>query len=68
MKRTAVIIGVAAAMGVFAPVAAGSPERAGGLPVIKKKPAVVKPALVLRTRIEGSRTLYRFGDSGLWME
>ncbi len=68
MKRTAVIIGVAAAMGVFAPVATGSPERAGGLPVAKKKPAIVKPALVLQTRIEGSQTFYRFGNGQLWMQ
>ena len=65
MKRTAVILGIATAMGVFAPVAAGS---TGGLPVEKKKPAVVKPLPVLQTRIEGSQTFYRFGNGQLWMQ
>ena len=67
MKGTAVIIGVAAAMGVFAPAAVGSPGHSGGLPVVKK-PAVVKPVPVLHTRIESGRTQYRFGNTGFWME
>lgn len=74
MKHTAVILGVAAAMGVFASGAAGST----GQPVKKgiAKPAVVKrtlpvsPALVLRTAHNSrtGQTVYRLGDKGLWME
>lgn len=67
MKRTAVILGVAAAMGVFASAAAGSTGKAEGLPVVK--PAVVKPLPVLRTQhnSQSGLTMYRFGDRGLWM-
>jgi hypothetical protein len=62
MKRTAVILGVAAAMGVFASAAAGSTGKSEG-------PAVVKPLPVLQTQYN-SRTgeiMYRFGNRGLWM-
>jgi hypothetical protein len=68
MKRTAVILGVAAAIGVFAPAATGSTREPVRLPVETKKPAVVKPALVLQTKIEGSQTSYRFGNGQLWMQ
>ncbi len=67
MNRTAVILGVAAAMGVFVPAAAGSPGQSEGLPVIKSKAA--KPLPVLRTQhnSQSGLMLYRFGDRGLWM-
>ena len=67
MKRTAVILGVAAAMGVFASAAAGSTGQAGGVSVQTAKPGVV-PQRILQTRIEGGRTLYRLGNKGAWME
>ena len=67
MKRTAVIFGVAAVMGVFASAAAGSTGQAGGVPVQTAKPGVV-PQRILHTRIEGGRTLYRLGNKGAWME
>ncbi len=85
--KLTLIIGIAAAMGVFAPVASavgsGSEiEYPGGYPQSghgylghqlasatgKKKPATVKPGLVLQTRIEGSQTFYRFGNGQLWMQ
>ena len=66
MKRTAVILGVAAAMGVFASAAAGSTGQAGGVPFQTAKPGV--PQRILQTRIEGGRTLYRLGNKGAWME
>ncbi len=67
MKRTAVILGVAAAMGVFAPTAAGSPSKSEGLPIVKSGAA--KPLPVLRTQYnsQSGLTMYRFGDKGLWM-
>ena len=68
MKRTAVIIGVAAAMGVFAPAAPGSLDPGVKQPIAKAKPAVVRPLPVLRTRVEGSQTWYRFGNTGDWMQ
>jgi hypothetical protein len=66
--KISLIIGIAAAMGVFAPVATGSTDQSGGLPVETAKPAIVTPLRILHTRIEGGRTSYRFGNRGLWME
>ena len=86
--KLTLIIGIAAAMGVFAPVASavgsGSEiEYPGGYPqsghgylghplmasaTSKKKPAIVRPVLVLQTRIEGSQTFYRFGNGQHWMQ
>ena len=66
--KISLIIGIAAAMGVFAPVATGSTGQSRGLPVETAKPAVVNPLRILHTRIEGGRTLYRFGNKGAWME
>jgi hypothetical protein len=65
MKRTIVIIGVAAAMAVapaVASAAGNSPQR------VKRTPA--KPAAVLQTTQDdrSGQTLYRLGDSGLWMQ
>ncbi|MGH3079259.1 MAG: hypothetical protein ACRDPZ_13895 [Gaiellaceae bacterium] len=64
MKRTIVIIGVAAAMAVAPAVASAgnSPQR------VKRTPA--KPAAVLQTTQDdrSGQTLYRLGDSGLWMQ
>lgn len=67
MKRTAVILGVAASMGVFASAAAGSTGQSEGLPVVK--PGAVKPLPVLRTQYNSrsGEIMYRFGDRGLWM-
>jgi hypothetical protein len=62
MKRTAVILGVAAAMGVFAPAALGSTGKS-------ERSAAVKPLPVLQAQYN-SRTgeiMYRFGNRGLWM-
>ena len=66
--KISLIIGIAAAMGAFAPVATGSTGQSGGLPVETAKPAVVSPLRILHTRIEGGRTLYRLGNRGAWME
>jgi hypothetical protein len=62
MKRTAVILGVAAAIGVFAPAAAGSTGKA-------ERSAVVKPLPVLQTQYNSrsGEIMYRFGNRGLWM-
>jgi hypothetical protein len=65
MKRTAVILGVAAAMGVFASAAVGSPGQSEGLPVVK--PAFDRPLPVLHTTYNG-RIMYRLGNKGVWME
>ena len=67
MKRTAVTLGVAAAMGVFASAAAGSTGQSEGLPVVKSGAA--KPLPVLRTQYNSQSGLmmYRHGDRGLWM-
>jgi hypothetical protein len=65
MKRTALILGVAAAMGVFASAAAGSTGQSQGLPVVKPS---IKPLPVLHTKYDGGRTMYRFGNTGSWME
>ncbi len=62
MKRSAVILGVAAAMGVFAPAAVGSTDKS-------ERSAAVKPLPVLQTQYN-SRTgeiMFRFGNRGLWM-
>ena len=50
--KISLIIGIAAAMGVFAPVATGSTGQSRGLPVETAKPAVVNPLRILHTRIE----------------
>ena len=67
MKRTAVVLGVAAAMGVFASAAAGSTGQSDGLPV--EKPKVAKPLPVLHTQYnsQSGQMTYRFGGRGLWM-
>ena len=86
-RKISLIIGIAATMGAFAPVASavgsGSEiEYPGGYPqsghgylghplasaISKKKPAIVRPVLVLQTRIEGSQTFYRFGNGQHWMQ
>jgi hypothetical protein len=74
MNRTAVVLGIAAAMGVFAPAAIGSTgQQVGqevGKPAAGKKLLPVKSALTFHTA-RNSRTgqpMYRLGDTGLWME
>jgi len=67
MKRAAVILGIAAAMGVFAPVAAGSSGQSDK-PIKVARDA--RPGLILQSA-RNSRTgevMYRLGNSGLWME
>jgi hypothetical protein len=69
MKRTAVTLGVAAVMGVFASTAAGSPGQQGGqadgLKVARKAAA----SLSLSTANDGhGGAKYRLGDKGLWMQ
>ena len=74
MNRTAVIVGVAAAMGVFAPAAVGSTGQPVGQGVVKpaigKRLLPVKSALILHTARNGrtGQPMYRFGTTGLWME
>lgn len=74
MKRAAVVVGIAAAMGVFAPLAAGSAGQSDGQAVVKppvvKRTLPVKSSLVLHSAYNGrsGRTMYRLGNSGLWME
>jgi hypothetical protein len=64
MKRTAVVLGLVAAMGVSASAAWGSAK-----PIPVKKPASSKAAdRSLQTKNEGGRVQYRLGDKGLWME
>ena len=65
MKRTAVILGVAAAMGVFASAAAGSTGHSQRLPGVKPS---AKPLPVLHTRYDRGQMTYRFGNTGPWME
>jgi hypothetical protein len=64
MKRTAVMLGVAAAMGVFAPVAAGGQS---DKPVKARKGAT---ELTVQTQYDerSGKVMYRLGSSGLWME
>lgn len=70
MKRTAVIVGIAVAMGVFAPVAAGAAGQSDGQAPIAKKTLPVKSALILHSAYNSrtGQTMYRLGNSGLWME
>jgi hypothetical protein len=74
MKRTAVVIGIVAAMGVFAPVATGAANQSEGQavakPAIGKRTLPVKSALVLQSAYNSRTggTMYRLGNSGLWME
>ncbi len=66
MKRTAVVLGVAAALGAFASPAVGSPGKSDGSPVLGPGG---KPLPVLRTQYnsQSGLMLFRFGDRGLWM-
>jgi hypothetical protein len=70
MKHIAVVIGIAAAMGVFAPVAAGSAGKSVAKPAIGKRTLPVNSALVLQSAHNSrtGQTMYRLGNSGLWME
>ena len=69
MNRTTVILGIAAAMGVFAPIAAGSPENAPGLALewgTGAQPAyVVSPSQIApQYRGSGQRFKLHWGDGG----
>ena len=64
MKRTAVILAVAAAMGVLAPAAMG---QSGGLPIVKKSSATDR-SLHATYNSRSGQIMYRLGSSGLWME
>jgi hypothetical protein len=65
MKRTALILGVAAAMGVFGSAAVGSTGQSEELAAVKPG---IKPLPVLHTRYDGIRIMYRFGNTGSLME
>ena len=67
MKRTAVILGVATAMGVFASAAAGSPGQSEGLPIVKSAAATPLPVLQTKYNSRTGEIMYRFGNRGLWM-
>jgi hypothetical protein len=69
MKRTTVIVGIAAAMGIFVPIAGGSPEQAPGLalqwgtgaqPVYVASPSSIAP----QYRGSGQRFELHWGDGG----
>jgi hypothetical protein len=69
MKRTTVILGIAAAIGVFVPSAAGSPDHAPGLalewgagaqPVYVVSPSPIAP----QYRGSGPRFELHWGDGG----
>jgi len=66
MKRTAVILAVAAALGVFAPNAVAAKGRSNGLPIVK--PARIDLTLHTAVNDRSGQTMYRLGNSGLWME
>lgn len=66
MKRTAIVVGVAAAMGILAPAAAGATSHSDGLPVVKI--AKLDRSLQTTHNSRSGRTMYRLGNSGLWME
>ncbi len=69
MKRSAVIVGIAAAMGVFAPLAAGSGGQSDGQAVVKRT-LPVSSALILQSAYNSRTggTMFRLGNAGLWME
>jgi len=69
MKRTTFILGIAAAMGVFVPLAAGSPDHAPGValqwgtgaqPVYVVSPSPIAP----QYRGSGPRFELQWGDGG----
>jgi len=66
MKRAAAILAVAAAMGVLAPSAVAAKGRSGGLPVVE--PALSDLSLHTANNDRSGQTMYRLGDTGLWME
>ena len=78
MKRTVVILGVAAAMAIapaaasagassqsvkpaFAKTSSSSPQRAARLPAFER-------SLQIASDSRSGRTVYRLGNTGLWME
>ena len=61
MRRTAAILGVAAAMAI-------APSIASAATSPPKKSVSKKASVTLQTKSDGvGHTLYRLGDSGLWM-
>ena len=66
MRRTAVILAVAAAMGVLAPNAVAAKGRSDGQPVVK--PAAIDLSLHVARNSRSGQTMYRLGSTGLWME
>jgi hypothetical protein len=68
MKRTAVILGIAAAMGVFVPLAAGSSNYAPGVALqwgTGAQPVyVVSPSQAPQYRASGPRFELHWGDGG----
>jgi hypothetical protein len=70
MKRTAIILGIAAAMGVFAPTASGSARQPVGQADSLKAGRKSATDLVLHATYNSrsGQMMYRLGSSGLWME
>ena len=69
MKRTAVILGIAAAMGVFVPLAAGSSNPAPGVALqwgAGAQPVYVESPSQITPQYRGSGTLFKlqWGDGG----
>ena len=67
MKRTTVILGIAAAMGAFAPIAAGSPDHAPGLALewgTGAQPIYVASSSPIASQHRGSGPLFelQWGD------
>lgn len=69
MKRTAVTLGVAAVMGVFASTATAAPGQSGGQADALKAARKAAASLTLFTASDGyGGAKYRLGDKGLWMQ
>jgi hypothetical protein len=69
MKRTTVILGIAAAMGVFVPIAGGSPDQASGLALewgTGAQPVYAVTPLRTAPQYRGSGPLFElhWGDGG----
>jgi len=69
MKRTTVILGIAAAMGAFVPIASGSPDHAPGLALewgTGAQPVYVASSTPIAPQYRGSGPLFelQWGDGG----
>lgn len=68
LKRTAVTLGVAAVMGVFASNAAAAPGQSGGQADALKAARKAAASLTLFTSNDHGGAKYRLGERGLWMQ